>query len=330
MKSYTDHAVTLFSAFKSALRLDHKVTGPPKLPQELERRIFETCALENPEVCTVLMLVARRVHVWLDPILISTVCITQNFESKRRDQLERFLVKLANGKPVEYYAQHIKNLAILGGFFEKEVINRILGTCTGVENLVVLAPARGVDFFENPQAGRDLRRLTIKLENFSSWPFPNFNHSCFSNLTHLHLSDDNEDWPAYIGWGNLTSLTHLAFSCAGPDETLPLVQRLPAIQYVALGHYCGGERYKYAETEVNNEPRIRAAWGVRIVFLSEIPWHDWERGARGGGDFWDVVEQEMHPLEGQRRSNKNDRAGQLFREVLRRRLLCSIRPCIRL
>jgi len=64
MKSYTDHAVTLFSAFKSAFRLDHKVTGPPKLPPALERQIFETCALKNPEVCTVLVLVARRVHVW--------------------------------------------------------------------------------------------------------------------------------------------------------------------------------------------------------------------------------------------------------------------------
>ncbi|KIK01355.1 hypothetical protein K443DRAFT_572961 [Laccaria amethystina LaAM-08-1] len=151
MKSYTDHAVTLFSAFKSALLRDYKLTGPPKLPPALERRIFETCSLENPEFCTVLVLVARRVQVWLDPILIATVCITQNFQSKRRDQLERFLVKLTNGKPAEYYAQHIKNLAILGGFFEKEGINRILAICTGVENLVVLAPARGFDFFENPQ-----------------------------------------------------------------------------------------------------------------------------------------------------------------------------------
>jgi hypothetical protein len=65
MKSYTDHAVTLFSAFKSAFRRDHKVTEPPKLPPELERQIFETCAIENPKICTVLVLVARRVHVWL-------------------------------------------------------------------------------------------------------------------------------------------------------------------------------------------------------------------------------------------------------------------------
>ena len=33
--------------------------------------------------------------------------------------------------------------------------------------------------------------------------------------------------------------------------------------------------------------------GVRVVHLGEIPTHDWERGARGEGDFWDTLEQEV-------------------------------------
>lgn len=64
MKSYTELAFTLYDAFKSMLRLHQKVTGPPKLPLDLERRIFEMCALGSPEVCTTLVLVARRVQVW--------------------------------------------------------------------------------------------------------------------------------------------------------------------------------------------------------------------------------------------------------------------------
>ena len=64
MKSYTDHAATPPSTVKSAFGRDHNVIGLPKLPLTLLRRIFETCALEKPEVCTVLLLVARRVHVW--------------------------------------------------------------------------------------------------------------------------------------------------------------------------------------------------------------------------------------------------------------------------
>ena len=229
-----------------------------------------------------------HVDTRIDPILIATVCIMDDFE-RDRDMPELFLAKLTNGKPVDYYAQHLKNLAILGGFFQTETVNRILAICTGVENLVVLAPC-DTNLFKNPRAGRNLRRLTINLgRHFDS--MPNFYHACFAHLTHLHLWD--EDWAFYTGWENLASLTHLAFACASPPQVVQLMQKLPSVRYVALGHYCSGERYKYADVTVNNEPHIRRAWGIRVVFLREIPEYDWERGARGEGDFWNVVEQEV-------------------------------------
>ena len=62
MKSYAGHVITLYGAvldtFKSTIRLHQTVTRPPGL----ERRIFKTCALESPESCTVLVLVARRMN----------------------------------------------------------------------------------------------------------------------------------------------------------------------------------------------------------------------------------------------------------------------------
>jgi len=222
------------------------------------------------------------VNTRIDPILIATVCvgITQ------KDRVELFLAKLTNGRPVEYYAQHIKNLSIVAPFHNKG-INNILAICTGVENLVLWAPDH--DFFGNPHSGRNLRRLTINLERcFRS--SPNFYHPCFANLTHLHLYDE-EVWSTYPGWETLSSLTHLAFACgASPEITMLLMQRLPAVRYVALGSH---KNRKYGHATVDNNPHIRAAWGVRIVFLGEIPAHDWERGARGEDDFWDLVEQEV-------------------------------------
>lgn len=229
-----------------------------------------------------------HVNTRIDPILIATVCIMDGFERRERPKL--FLAKLTNGKPVEYYAQHLKNLAILGGFSQTETVNRILAICTGVENLVVLAPY-DINLFKNPQAGRNLRRLTINLErHFDSTP--NFYHACFANLTHLHLWD--EYWDFYAGWENLTNLTHLALACSGtPSQVWQLMQKLPTVRYVALGHYSSGEQYKYTDVKVNNEPHIRRAWGALVVFLGEIPEYDWERGARGEGDFWNVVEREV-------------------------------------
>jgi hypothetical protein len=234
-------------------------------------------------------------------------------ESKQRCRLERFLAKLTNGKSVEYYDQHVKNLAIFGPFSNCEDINRILAICSGVENLILLGPAWDFDLFKNPRAGRHLRRLTVNLSHFKfkfspqlgsmpniyhpsfSNPVPNFCHPCFANLTHLHLMDDDEDWPTYAGWETLTSLTHLAFASyafAGPEEIIRLMGTLPTIQYVALGYYC--DQYgDYVDTTGNNSPHTRAEWGGRVVFLSGIPPNDWERGARGQGDFWDVVEREV-------------------------------------
>jgi hypothetical protein len=220
--------------------------------------------------------------------------------SKRKDSLELFLAKLSNGQPVEYYRQHIKNLAILGTFPQNEAtINRILAICTGVENLAPLASARGgFDLFEHPQAaGRShLRRLSIKLASFNFQPFgsnPNFHHSCFANLTHLHLFDEEYNWPTYAGWEMLTSLTHLAFACAVPADVTRLMQTLPTVQYVAVGHYDNAERHRYADATVNNSLHTRAAWDVRVVLFPEIPQYDWERGARDEGDFWDLVEREV-------------------------------------
>ena len=63
---------------------------------------------------------------------------------------------------------------------------------------------------------------------------------------------------------------------------------MPVVRYVSIGHYDD----RYPDAAVDNRPHIREEWGVRVVFLSGIPQNDWERGARGQGNFWELVEQE--------------------------------------
>ena len=243
------------------------------------------------------LLTRRRI----DPILITTVCITEDF-SQREGKMKSFLSKLTSGKmPAEYYAQHVKNLAIFGGHYEEGEIDRVLAICSGVENLVINKmvilnqSVKSLAFFDNPQAGAVLKRLFVNFWwNTSGSGMPSFDHACFRHLTHLHLADDDDDWPLYTGWENLVSLTHLALACSGsPAQVERVMQSLPAIQYVALGYYNGDERYRYADVVVNNSPHFRAAWGVRVVALGNIPRSDWKRGARGEDDFWNVVEDEV-------------------------------------
>ncbi|KAF8626700.1 hypothetical protein AX15_004724 [Amanita polypyramis BW_CC] len=271
---------------------DRKVTRSFELPPRLERRIFETCALEYPETRTTLVLLAKRVHAWIDPILISTVII--NVDGRGSDQLlQRFLSKLTNGKPAEYYARHVKNLTILGHLYHEvaDMVNNVLAICSGVERLR-LEPFFASADLRIPQVAHNLRRLTIKLGSLQYETTPSFHRPYFANLTHLHLWDPY--WSNFPGWENLTSLTHLAFVYTGTRKRVAhLMKTLPGIQYVAIGSYDEDQYKKYTGAVVNNNPPFGTAWGVRVVFLSELPTDDWERGVKGQGDFWDVVEQEV-------------------------------------
>ena len=89
---------------------------PPKLPPELEPRIFETCALDTPQflhgsdvggeggVCGVSgyttmitkVLLTKKKLCRIYPFLIAIVIMEDSFE--QRDKLGQFLVKLTNGK----------------------------------------------------------------------------------------------------------------------------------------------------------------------------------------------------------------------------------------
>jgi len=85
----------------------------------------------------------------------------------RQRRLKKFLAKLTNGTPAEYYVQHVKNLAIVDYFFKNKEVNHILAICSGVESLVILTGlAWGFDFLKNTQAVRQLRRLAITLSHF--------------------------------------------------------------------------------------------------------------------------------------------------------------------
>ena len=235
-------------------------------------------------------------HRRIDPILISVVCFDETLTS-RHTKLKSFLAKLTSGKkPVEYYARHVKNVAFLGGIYKEGEVDKVLAICTGVENLVVketfMSPSvNDLPFFDNPRTCTALRRLHINLWWYvdgRSTSTLSFEHSCFANLTHLQLTEDDEMWPFYTGWDHLSRLSHLALACRGsPWELKRVVQALPALRYVALTHFYGSDRDNYITLGRN------AAWGVYFVIMAFIPRFDWECGARGMGDFWDTVEDDV-------------------------------------
>ena len=196
-----------------------------------------------------------------------------------------------DSKPPEFYSKHVRNLWISTAD-DPPAFERILSVCSGVDNLVLFPNRRSINlpfipFLEIPNAGSHLRRLTCKLETlFPPWStMQNFQHPFFANLTHLHLYDEMEDWSTYVGFENLRSLSHLAFACCGPEALATVMPKLPAIEYVALGHYGTDEGvlsvYRRVPVEV---------YGIKVVWIDGLGINDWEGGATGRADFWDLVE----------------------------------------
>ena len=234
----------------------------------------------------------------VDPILIATVYIDDVYSlgewGSHDFRLNSFLARLTNGRhPAEYYARHVKNLAFVGCFGSAEsTIDGILAICTGVENLMInLNLMSEMKFFSNPKAGLALRRLYVNYWAQAA-PWSDSDYSlpvCFRNLTHLHLTDDEGHWPSYTGWEHLTCLTHLAFISCDTGTLQEAMNLLPAIRFVALCHSYRGDQYGYIDVVIHDTPEL----DLRVVLLSNLPPSDWEYGARGKGDFWNAVEDEV-------------------------------------
>jgi hypothetical protein len=247
----------------------------------------------------------------IDPILYNTV-ILEN-ENLWMDTIEPRTVKskfelfVANidCKPPEFYSTHVKNLWIsapghLDGF------DRILTVCSGVENLVLFpwgshmtGSPPSIHLLENLSC---LRRMTVNLDKLSvPWsPGLSFGYACFSNITHLHLYDDDEDWPDYKGFEHLYSLTHLALACCQSAQLAIVMPKLPALEYVALCSYSDGYGHPRVDRKFPTE-----MWAINVVRVSGLAIADWECGATGGTDFWDIVEEEVARRQAQVISESN-------------------------
>jgi hypothetical protein len=233
-------------------------------------------------------------------LILYEVVILRNFG--RRSQASsltykpRFELFMANidSKPPGFYSKHVRNLWISTAD-DPPAFERILSVCSGVENLVLFSNRRSINlpfipFLEIRNAGSHLRRLTCKLETlFPPWStMQNFQHPFFANLTHLHLYDEMEDWSTYVGFENLRSLSHLAFACCGPEELATVMPKLPVIEYVALGHYMTDQSVPSVRRRIPVE-----VYGIKVVLMDGLSINDWEGGATGRADFWDLVEREV-------------------------------------
>ncbi|KAJ7840155.1 hypothetical protein B0H13DRAFT_2677051 [Mycena leptocephala] len=107
-----------------------------ELPPELERHIFEICALSRPVMIPKLLLVARRVREWIEPLLYRTMIVvcetaTPDFPTF----LSKIVISAIRAKSPSFFPIAVRNLMLLHD--DSYDAATILGVCTGVENLAI-------------------------------------------------------------------------------------------------------------------------------------------------------------------------------------------------
>ncbi|KAJ6508152.1 hypothetical protein C8R45DRAFT_966485 [Mycena sanguinolenta] len=246
----------------------------PTLPPELEHRIFETAALARPTSIPALMLVAKRVRCWVEPILYHVVFLRRSAHDEAYDLgLPIFTPDAVEQRPYEYF-QHVRYLFI-GASVDETMLQAWLRACTGITNLFAQC-----DYTPEilPLLSRltEIRYLTISGDVFSD-PF-----SFSPNLTHLELLDSESNLDHICQSITLIPrLTHIAFNSSMESRLHPTLcanAQLRCIVFLSPLHSFDG-------SPLADDDRFVC------VYENEVRYYvDWLHGAVFGQHYWSLAD----------------------------------------
>ncbi|KAJ7760782.1 hypothetical protein B0H14DRAFT_3511012 [Mycena olivaceomarginata] len=275
-----------------------------RLPPELEIQIFESVARDSPYDAAQrlrLMLVARRVKIWVEPFVYPCLAFSR---VNNWDRLKHIVAT----KPRDFLARHVKSICMPLHTVTMQEASEILSACTGVERLACWINHMAGEALAIPQSipiqGLALSRLSIELSHFLCLP-ADLPHT-HASLTHLELvywEEHAEHYPATLDLARFPYLTHLALR----NEALRFQWPLQLAR--SMKDSCGRLKVMVlVDFEVGSAEMVRRALSdVRaVVVLSQVVLHDWEPMAKtfpewslrlGKGDMWargeDIIRRNM-------------------------------------
>ncbi|KAF8655007.1 hypothetical protein AX16_003311 [Volvariella volvacea WC 439] len=288
----------------------------PRLPQDLERIIFELAAHERSGI-SVLMQVARRVHAWLQPMRYEVVIFPLKQSNPPKDTNSLFYFGVSQ-RPDDAQTRHVRHVLIQGENHQDLEISlqkyhnvQDLALWNGIPpksfsliSSIIRSPDRTV-------STRGLLRLSVSL---TEW-FPNndvdFNHEIMKDLTHLDALGDPVEWKQGNNFACLKNLRYLMFSDAyrGLGEDIrKCLEECEALEIVVV-YQLDNFRSEDSQSGLIEElPKLRRKVGPDGI-VEELPedrvvvfpyeetqyghfsWlDDWVRGALGGDDLWSRAE----------------------------------------
>ncbi|KAJ7873186.1 hypothetical protein B0H13DRAFT_2058825 [Mycena leptocephala] len=261
------------------------------LPTELEREIFEIAAFFSPDSMPVLLLVARRVKIWIEPLLYRILTIYDPSlvipSVLTPNRVFRYSIagfhRLMDRKPTSFFHDYVRHIQLF--ILDAEEVTKILSVCDATINLALYElPA-----LLPPLSSLPLQRLSIWAEKlFLGTTVRDFSHPLFSQITHLFLldSDRGGDWGTWSTLAQIPRLTHLSFYSSRMANSVcrGALEHCKALEVLAI--WCANQ----TKLETNIPRRAELAYDVRFVMVVvegvEEFLADWESGAQGGEDYW--------------------------------------------
>ncbi|KAJ7603865.1 hypothetical protein DFH06DRAFT_1255871 [Mycena polygramma] len=262
-----------------ATGVDHHA---PRLPVDLERDIFEACALSRPVGIPTLMLVAWRVKQWVEPLLYRSITVgyTASIAGYPILTWELFLAVL-HSKPPLFFANAVHHLNIFLPRLKLEAADRlsaVLSVCTAVENLGIAFNSDEYEAYAMLEAVAptlSLRRLYLYSDSLTlTCATPLLSH-----ITHLEVLSLAFGISAELSL--LPQLTHLAFCDYALSDCLTVLETCRSLRViVALTPLLADDLNTAAITH-----------NVGLVCMARASYlKDWQMGVHVGVDFWSRAE----------------------------------------
>ncbi|KAJ7181336.1 hypothetical protein C8R43DRAFT_968965 [Mycena crocata] len=190
----------------------------PELPPELQRDIFEVCALRYPAFIPTLMLVAHHIKEWVEPFLFRTIHICDDSwyldgNCDRRPMPTHVVRRVTQSKSASFLAQNVRNLLFIGPI-DESVVSAIWDLCSGPLNIFVDLVYHSLPIL----AGLNITHLCTTFDCLFLRPLGP-NHPMFSNLTHLTIC--NFPWGGTELWMDVARIPHLTHFSIDDSGYLP-------------------------------------------------------------------------------------------------------------
>ncbi|KAF7362335.1 hypothetical protein MVEN_00580100 [Mycena venus] len=265
------------------------------LPLELEWQIFEICACSRPVTIPKLMLVARRVKEWVEPLLYRTIVISVIYSiDGHPDFTEDILWTVLRSKPAAFFRDSVRHVLIHGTWDDDadwtDFVRFVLSICTGVQTLFVSQSHPLLELSTMPFGLKHLCTtfMPLLIDIPSTSPL-------FAQLTHLELigpasTDENTDISTTVAL--LPRLTHLSFNEESEEAAVPFIPSyLTVLQNCAsLSVLISLWDHDYPEDLLSQYVHALAK-DPRFVVLDGTEWfRDWEMEVLDGSGYWSQAE----------------------------------------